>query len=105
MTCEGLYCDTVVGAPVAVTAGVETTGIDFALALEGVISGAVSPSGKQAGFSGVSVRAWASGGEDAGVWDMTDSSGAYELSCLGAGSYFINVYADEKYCDYTLDAW
>jgi len=92
VTCAGLYCDTSAGTPVAVTAGVDTSGIDFALALEGIITGEVWPGGSKANpLAGVTVHAWASGGQSAGVSDTTGSDGQYELPGLGAGSYFVTA--------------
>ncbi|MCG2782620.1 MAG: carboxypeptidase regulatory-like domain-containing protein [Candidatus Altiarchaeales archaeon] len=74
---------------VAVTAGSETSGIGFALAQGGSISGTVTNS--SGAVAEVHVEAWNE--EDTGHgWTKTDSSGAYTITGLSAGTYNIEVW-------------
>ncbi len=91
VSCAGFYCDTALATPVAVTVGAETSGIDFALAIEGIITGSVWPAGKSLPFRGVTVAAWAPGGQSTGVEDVTDFNGDFVLPGLSTAGYFVTA--------------
>ncbi|MEZ5291354.1 MAG: hypothetical protein R2745_09745 [Vicinamibacterales bacterium] len=86
----GNYCSLATGGLVAVTAGSDSSGIDFDLAVGGSIVGNVRLAGVASGGSSVQTHV------DAGLSDAlyrttatTDASGAYVLSSLPAGTYYV----------------
>ncbi|MCP4655749.1 MAG: hypothetical protein GY856_10055 [bacterium] len=79
-------CDPTTGTPIAVTAGVTTSGVDFALGSKGTISGTVTDA-----TSGDPISLWVNIWNAAGSWvddDYTDSSGHYTVRGLAPGTYF-----------------
>ncbi len=95
-------CTVTGGAPIAVTAGVTTTGIDFALAVGGRVSGTVTDAATTLPLSGVSVRIHNSAGTVAAT-ATTNASGVYTTSVgLSSGTYYVRTsnalgYVDELY--------
>jgi len=87
--------------PVAVTGGVTTANIDFALELGGAIAGTVSDTSTNlVGLSNIWVDACDASGESLGD-AVTDANGDYEIVGLFSGSYYVRTdsfgqnYADE----------
>lgn len=74
------------GAPIAVTAGATTSGIDFALDEGGRVAGRVSNAAGES-LVGVGIGLRRSGGEAAGS-SNSDASGAWEVDGLSPGTYF-----------------
>jgi Ig-like domain CHU_C associated len=86
----GTYCRINTGVPIAVTSGGTTTGIDFDLAVGGSISGTVTAGGVGYANSLVEVHLDVGGTtSQIGTSAFTSASGAYQLSRLPAGNYFI----------------
>lgn len=90
-TPDGLLPAGPVSRNVAVT-GEDVTGVDFALAREGVISGAVTAGG--APVPGVTLTIT---GPDGSVRTVTDTTGAYALGSLPPGDYTVAVTAPPGY--------
>lgn len=82
-------CSPTTGTPVAVTVGVTTGGIDFALAPKGSISGTVVDGDGQP-ISGAQVRTFNTVGDNSGN-SQTDDDGNYRVGGLDAGSHFVTV--------------
>jgi protocatechuate 3,4-dioxygenase beta subunit len=83
--------------PVSVSAGQETTGIDFSLDPGASISGVVKNSSGD-GQANVQVNCWVDGGYGTGTW--TDANGYYECGGLPVGyTYTVVAYppADSNY--------
>ncbi len=98
-------CTVTTGTPVAVTAGMTTTGINFALAQGGVISGTVTDAGTSAPIANVNVQIFNSSGGNVGSVN-TDGSGNYSFGGLGSGTYFARTnnslgYINEIYNNIT----
>jgi hypothetical protein len=81
-------CTLASGAPVAVTAGATTSGIDFSLARGGRISGTVTRDGSGIGVGGASVTLYTAQGVLAGS-TATNGSGTYLSPGLPAGTYVV----------------
>ncbi len=101
LTCPGTGCTVTTGTPITVSAGVTTTGKDFALAVGGLISGTVTNAADAAPLQGVQVQIYASSGGSLGNIN-TDASGNYTTSGLPAGTYYIRTsnslgFVDELY--------
>ncbi len=92
-TAEG-YVDTEVDN-VAVTAGVETTGINILIGLSGIITGKVTDAATGNPLQGIFVTAEnATGADQVGDYAITDSSGNYRMDTnLPTGTY--NITADD----------
>jgi hypothetical protein len=73
------------GTPVAVTDGVETSGIDFGLSVGGSISGTVTETGTSSPIPDVFVEVLDSGGAFVG-FGFTAADGSYEADGLPSGS-------------------
>jgi hypothetical protein len=95
-------CTVISGTPIGVTAGVTTTGIDFALAAGGGIGGTVRDAGTGLPLAGV----WVYVSDSAGcsvASARTDTSGVYTTDLrLPSGTYFARTgnrlgYLDELY--------
>ncbi len=90
------------GTPISVTAGVATSGIDFALAPGGNIEGTVTDAGSSAALANVSVFAYnASGTMLRGA--VTNASGVYTIANLPAGTYYLKTYNTQGYVDELYD--
>ena len=107
LPCLG-YCDETAGTPISVTAESTTTGIDFALAAGGRISGTVTDASSSDPLEWVDVDIYDSGGSYV-TYGWTDASGSYiSLSGLPGGTYYARTsnsdgYLDELYDD--LPCW
>ncbi|MBZ0112730.1 MAG: carboxypeptidase-like regulatory domain-containing protein [Thermoanaerobaculia bacterium] len=94
------YCDPTTGQPIGVTNGTPGSGVDFALAATGSISGAFEEDG-----TGTSLSGWLEFWSVTGTYLFDDYVyGDYTVSNLAPGNYFINSYnydglADELYDD------
>ena len=103
LTCVG-FCEPTLGTPITVPSGGATTGIDFALARGGRISGRVTEPGG-AGLAGVDISVVNAGGDFTFAFTTTDAAGDYvALSGLPPGQYFVKTrnrigYVDELYSD------
>ncbi len=84
-------CRVTSGTPIAVTDGVETSGIDFALAVGKSISGRVWEGGTFGPLPGIGVSAWDESGIGAGG-GVTDASGRYTILGLPIGDYFVVAF-------------
>jgi hypothetical protein len=87
--CPNGYCPSVAGTPVAVTAGSETTGIDFGLARGGSITGTVRYAGTGAPLPYVGIRVYRDGVETSSFWGSADASGVYRVGGLPTGTYYV----------------
>jgi hypothetical protein len=83
--CNG--CTVTTGTPVAVTAGMTTSAINFALVAGGTISGTVTDAGTSAPIANVNVQIFNSSGASIGSVN-TDGSGNYNFGGLLSGTYF-----------------
>jgi 5-hydroxyisourate hydrolase-like protein (transthyretin family) len=97
VSCPGSGCSVTGGAPIAVTGGT-TTGIDFALARGGRISGTVTDAATGLPLSGVTIRIYDTGG---GIVDYgsTSGSGAYTTAALPPGTYHARTSNAAGYVD------
>ena len=86
-------CDPTDGTPIAVTAGSETGGIDFALPRQGAFSGFITDSSAGTSVPDVVVYAWDDGGRWAGS-DHSDDWGVYTIGGLYAGAHFAVTFSD-----------
>jgi hypothetical protein len=96
-----INCNVTTGTPVAVTAGVTTSGINFALDAGGRITGTVTDSSTTAPLANVNVQIFNSNGPSIASAN-TDASGNYTISGLPAGTYFARTsnslgYINELY--------
>ena len=69
------------------------------LALGRMISGTITDVNGGAALSGITVRAYTSGGASTGINGVTDSSGLYTISGLVDGSYFVRTSNSVGYVD------
>ncbi|HJQ68390.1 MAG TPA: carboxypeptidase regulatory-like domain-containing protein [Blastocatellia bacterium] len=105
ITCV-VNCDVTAGTPITVTAGTTTSGINFALAPGGRISGTVTDSATSAPLSGISVQVFDSAGFLVNSVN-TDGSGNYLINIgLVPGNYFARTnnqvgYINELYNNIT----
>jgi ELWxxDGT repeat protein len=90
-------CDRKSGTPVAVTRGVETTGIDFALGEGGTISGTVRDASNNAPLQGIRV---ACSGMTGPLYPFasatTDANGVYRSKLLPPDHYTICIQNDQQ---------
>jgi hypothetical protein len=108
-SCVSGDCDLAAGDPIIVAVGATTSGIDFALARGGSISGRVTRSDTSAGLPGVGVAVWVDWGTYANSikTTTTDATGNYTFSGLAPASYLLSTaaagggqnFADEIYDD------
>ncbi len=78
---------------VAVTAGMNTTGINASLRRQGVISGTVTAAGSHLPLDGIDVEVYDSAGNPASTYyAQTDASGDYTVAGLLAGSYTVGFF-------------
>jgi hypothetical protein len=94
-----------VATPVGVALATNTLNIDFSLALGGSISGKVTRDSDGSGISGVTVNLLDGGGSSVKS-TSTSSSGAYTITGLPAGSYYVRTsnglgFIDEYYSNVT----
>ena len=88
--CEDPYCDPTFGTPVAVSLGAETSGINFALAQDGGITGTVTDVETGDGLANHQVVLYEESGYSYRTAN-TDTSGDYQFLGVTAGSYFVRV--------------
>ncbi|HEY3383078.1 MAG TPA: carboxypeptidase regulatory-like domain-containing protein [Vicinamibacterales bacterium] len=100
-------CTTNTGTAVNVTAGAPTTGIDFALALGGTVSGTITDAGTSAPVAGLSVRVFDASNNQLGNTN-TSPSGAYAFTGVAGGTYYVKTgtaagmgYIDQLYSGLT----
>ena len=94
-----LSCNVTTGTPITVTAGATTSGIDFALAPGGRISGTVTEAVTDAPLANVTVGIYDSSGV-AVTEGFTDSSGNYISEAgLPAGTYYAQTFNSQGYID------
>jgi len=74
----------------SVTAGSETTGVNFVLASGASISGTVTDSAGNP-IANAQLNAWNTEGGDGSGWAMTDSDGTYTMTGLSSGIYNVEV--------------
>jgi hypothetical protein len=104
VSCPFASCTVTSGAPITVTLGSTTTGIDFALTPGGRISGTVTDAGTSTPLASVSVYVYGSSGSQV-TSGYTDSSGSYvTYTGLPTGTYYARTsnyvgYLDELYSD------
>jgi len=112
LPCPGSSCDVTAGAPISVTAGSTTGGIDFALDLEsgtgGSVSGTLTDGSTAAAIPGVDVRIFDSGGSFV-TSAITDASGTFTISGLAAGTCYARTmnsagFLDERFDDLACTA-
>lgn len=106
----GTYCRINTGAPIVVTAGANTGGIDFDLAVGGIVSGTVTAAGTA--YANTSLELHIDTGATTSLRvrsALTNAAGAFQISRLPAGNYYVwagNVtggaasgYVSELYAD------
>ncbi len=89
---------------VSVVEGQETTGVDFALATGGSISGTVTYNG--VAVANTNVGAWCESTETAGCGGggaMTESDGTYTISGLMSGTYHVDVHSGDSGTNYASE--
>jgi hypothetical protein len=86
--CSHEVCAVDLGTPVTVTAGQDTTHIDFALAAGGRVAGLVTDAATAALLAGQSVTAYDSSGASI-TTVLTDSVGRYHIDELAAGTFYV----------------
>jgi hypothetical protein len=86
-------CQTADGTPIVVTRGATTTGIDFALENAGRISGTMVYANSLGFANGTAVVLDARGGWAGSAWTV-NGGGAYEVSCLPPGEYYVIADVD-----------
>jgi hypothetical protein len=95
-------CDHTVGTPVSVTAGAETTGIDFSLDAGGTISGAVSDEATGDPLGAILLEVYDETGELLLV-RFTAQDGTYSRGGLPGGTYYVltatDTHTNELYDD------
>src|ERR1051325_3208718 len=89
--CPTAGCDWAGGTPIAVTAGVDTPSIDFALHEYGTISGTLRDASTNGPAAGVQVSFVRSGGTQASATAYSDANGAYKSPRLAPGSYYVRA--------------
>lgn len=97
--CEGT-CTVSNGTLVVVAGDADTPGIDFALQPGGVVAGTVTSAATGAPISGIRVSVQTASGEARSTY--TDSTGAYRVPGLPAGTYYARTeyaysFADQLY--------
>jgi len=99
--CPDAGCSSVAGTPVAVTAGSATTGIDFALAPGGTITGTVRDAASGAPLPYPRVSVYRAGAENSSFWGSGNGSGIYTVTGLPTGTYYViadgDNFVDELY--------
>ena len=101
LDCE-VGCDPTGGTPIAVSIGVETAGVDFALVRESAFSGLVTDAAVGVPVEGVGVEAWDGSGE----WQGNGPSGRWGNFVVGglrAGSYFAKTENNVGYLEKLYD--
>jgi len=99
ISCPGGSCSVTSGAPISVSPGTTTTGIDFGLAPGGRISGTVTDASTSLPLGSVSVSIYSSGGSYV-TGGYSDSSGVYTSSSgLPAGTYYAVTWNSQGYID------
>lgn len=103
VSCPGGTCGVAGGTPISVTAPLTTTGIHFALATGGRISGTVTDTSTGLPLASVTVQVY----NTAGAWlasVSTNSSGAYTTSTgLPSGTYYVRTSNSQGYVDELYD--
>jgi hypothetical protein len=90
VSCPQTGCLVTSGTPVVVTGTATTSGINFALALGGRISGKVTDASNSAALQNVGVTVFSSAGVSLGFVN-TDASGNYITGGLPPGTYFLRT--------------
>ena len=90
--CSYAPCNAAAGTAIAVTAGASTTGINFSLSRGASITGIVTDASTLAVVGGATVYAYDNSGKIIRA-DTTDAFGAYALSGLLAGTYYVRATA------------
>ena len=98
----GPTCVATGGTPVSVTVGADATGVDFALAEAGEISGTVTAENTGLPLPNVLVYVYRDSSDHIAL-DVTAANGSYTVAGLPAGSYFVltqdSSHLDELYDD------
>ncbi len=87
LPCPYARCDPTAGTPVAVAAGAETAGIDFALTLGAVVSGVLTDAATGESLD-TSVMLWDENGDPL---FSTSAFGSYEIVGLATGTYYLSA--------------
>jgi len=97
------YCSGYSGTPIAVTDGAVTTGVDFALARAGGVSGRITDATTGAGIPGIWVYLYPSTGDGFSVWTAsTSADGSFSFARVVPGTYFLRTSSD-RYLDELWD--
>ena len=94
--CARASCDATQGTAVVVTAPSIRSGIDFALARGGSISGIVVTQGTGAAVASAEVHVYAADGRSIG-WVTGNTQGVYSWTGLPAGTYYVAADAPVSY--------
>jgi 5-hydroxyisourate hydrolase-like protein (transthyretin family) len=100
--CPGWSCGLSGGAPISVTAGATTTGIDFGLVRGGRVSGTVTDGATGQPLAGVRVQIYSSGGLYV-TSETTDGSGSYTTVGLSPATYYASTSNAQGYLDELYD--
>ncbi len=85
-------CNPTSGAPLQVTLGTTTSGIDFALARKGHISGVVRDASNNAPIGSVQLSIYDAAGNQV-RWMYSANDGSYEATGLEPGTHYVKAYA------------
>jgi hypothetical protein len=99
-----LGCNITTTTPIAVSNGVTTTSIDFALLPGGSITGTVTDAGTAAPLANVTVQIFTSAGNFANS-TSTNASGVYSTVGLPAGNYFARTFTTSNGLNYQDKAY
>jgi hypothetical protein len=102
ISCAAGDCDLSTGASVSVTTGATTSGVDFALARGGAISGTLTDASSSAPVPYQNVEFHDAGGSLVAV-SNADSAGAYMSTGLYGGTYHVTTWNWSGYVDELFD--
>src|SRR5207302_15144 len=102
---DGLYagqscvaCTVTAGTPIVVTVGTTTSGVNFALAKGGQISGRVTDAATGNGLANVTVEVYTNSGIGI-TGNLTDATGNYTIAGLFTGTYYARTFNSQGYVD------
>jgi hypothetical protein len=104
--CPGGVCTPAGATPIAVTAGSDTSAIDFALgSSQARISGTVTDAGSHAPLGYVEVGVYNDDGERVASGTTDEATGAYDVAVPAAGDYYVRTFASLTYPAYVDELW
>ena len=101
--CPGGGCEVTTGTAVIVSAGAMTAHVDFGLARGGTITGVVRDAATGAPMAEIPVEACGASGTWQSWQARTNALGAYAVSGLAAGAYYVKTRAGAPHLDQLYD--